>query len=112
MSLLTPFTPVSDPLDWTPGQHGIHITFPDPSSPKRNLSATYLPEIATDQGWSRQETILSAIQKAGYNRPVKVGDEVWRSIKTRVYESSKAGCTWDEYVAWKGNDKSEGGDQE
>jgi AMMECR1 domain-containing protein len=102
---LTPTTPISDPLAWTPGVHGIQISFPSPSSSSgtraRRLSATYLPEIASDQGWSQEETILSAIQKAGYRGRVVVGDEVWRSLEVGIYESSKAKLDWAEYEAWR-----------
>ncbi|EIW66416.1 hypothetical protein TREMEDRAFT_41027 [Tremella mesenterica DSM 1558] len=124
VSLLTPFIPISDPLDWTPGIHGIHITFPDPSSSnssshstphptspnesthekphrhRRTLSATYLPEVCLDQGWTREECILSAIQKAGWRGKVRVGDDVWNSLQVQVYESVKAKCTWEEYVEY------------
>jgi AMMECR1 domain-containing protein len=85
--------------------HGIQISFPSPSSSSgtraRRLSATYLPEIASDQGWSQEETILSAIQKAGYRGRVVVGDEVWRSLEVGVYESSKAKLDWAEFEAWR-----------
>jgi len=101
ISLLTPFTPIDDPLAWTPGTHGIHITFPDPSQPSRTLSATYLPEICTDQGWTKEECVLSAIQKAGYRGRVKVGDSVWTSLSVKVYESSKTGIGYQDYVEWK-----------
>jgi AMMECR1 domain-containing protein len=108
ISILTPTTPISDPLAWTPGIHGIQISFPSPSTSSssssertRRLSATYLPEIAADQGWSQEETILSAIQKAGYRGRVVVGDEVWRSLEVGVYESSKAKLDWAEYEAWR-----------
>lgn len=101
VSLLTPFTPIPTPLDWTPGEHGIHITFPSPSNPSRRLSATYLPEIATEQGWTREETIKSAIQKAGYRGRVDVGDKVWESLEVKVYGSVKAGAGWAEYERWK-----------
>jgi len=110
ISILTPTTPISDPLAWTPGIHGIQISFPSPSASNSNrssssggrrLSATYLPEIATDQGWSQEETILSAIQKAGYRGRVVVGDEVWNSLEVGVYESSKAKLDWAEYEAWR-----------
>jgi AMMECR1 domain-containing protein len=106
ISILTPTTPISDPLAWTPGVHGIQISFPSPSSSAsssrtRRLSATYLPEIASDQGWSQEETILSAIQKAGYRGRVVVGDEVWRSLEVGVYESSKAKLDWADYEAWR-----------
>lgn len=112
VSLLTPMTPISDPLGWTPGVHGIHISFPHPSthpySPSsllshttghgaRSLSATYLPEVCLDQGWTREECVKSAIQKAGYRGKVEVGDKVWKSLKVKVYGSVKGKCTWDEY---------------
>jgi hypothetical protein len=57
--------------------------------------------VCAEQGWTREDCILSAIQKAGYRGTVRVGDEVWRSLKVRVYCSDKVGATWDEYVAWK-----------
>ncbi|OCF38302.1 AMME syndrome candidate protein [Kwoniella heveanensis CBS 569] len=105
VSLLTPFTSIPDPLAWTPGVHGIHITFPHPNT-GRSLSATYLPEIAKEQGWSRTETILSAISKAGYHSNNKVDpededDPVWSRLKVKVYESQKATADWGEYLGWK-----------
>ncbi|WVF71815.1 hypothetical protein IAT40_006623 [Kwoniella sp. CBS 6097] len=103
VSLLTPFTPIPDPLAWTPGVHGIHITFTHPSN-GRSLSATYLPEICPDQGWTREETVLSAIAKAGYKGRVDLHDEddpVWSSLRVKVYESQKATADWAEYLCWK-----------
>ncbi|KAK4685558.1 hypothetical protein P7C73_g4588, partial [Tremellales sp. Uapishka_1] len=101
VSLLTPFTPVSNPLDWTPGVHGIHITFPSPSSSsKRTLSATYLPEICPEQGWTKEETIMSAIKKAGYSGQVRVGDAVWNSLSVKVYGSVKASATYKDWLEW------------
>ncbi|WVW82665.1 hypothetical protein I302_104676 [Kwoniella bestiolae CBS 10118] len=99
VSLLTPMTPISSPLDWTPGRHGIHISFTHPST-LRPLSATYLPEICTDQGWTREETVLSAIQKAGYRQKIVVGDVVWQSLKVKIYGSEKATTTWESYTKW------------
>ena len=32
----------------------------------RTLSATYLPDVASEQGWNKQETLDSAMRKAGY----------------------------------------------
>lgn len=43
---------------------------------------------------------MSAIKKAGYRGRVKVGDEVWKSLKTKVYESEKAEVDWDGYNEW------------
>jgi uncharacterized protein (TIGR00296 family) len=107
ISILTATRPISNPLDWIPGKHGIQISFPSPSpsssssSRGRRLSATYLPEIATDQGWTKEETILSAIQKAGYRGRVTVGDDVWKSLEVGVYESSKSKLDWGEFESWR-----------
>ncbi|WVQ99087.1 hypothetical protein IAU59_006219 [Kwoniella sp. CBS 9459] len=104
VSLLTPFTSIPNPLAWTPGVHGIHITFTHPTT-GRSLSATYLPEICPDQGWTREETVLSAIAKAGYKgrvNPRDKDDPVWSSLRVKVYESQKATADWAEYLRWKG----------
>ncbi|KAL1405785.1 hypothetical protein Q8F55_007461 [Vanrija albida] len=99
VSLLTPFTPVATPLSWTPGVHGIHITFPHPST-GRTLNATYLPDVIPEQGWTREEAVKSLVAKAGYRGTVAVGDALWQSIKMKVYEGVKAKATYEEYTAW------------
>lgn len=99
VSLLTPFSPVPDPLAWTPGVHGIHITFPHPTT-GRSLSATYLPDVIPEQGWTREEAVLSLIHKAGYRGHVEVGDDLWQSISMKVYGSVKAKATYEEYLDW------------
>jgi AMMECR1 domain-containing protein len=68
VSLLTDFEDVNDPFDWTVGEHGIHIHFGDPAGQRggKTLSATYLPDVASEQGWDKTETLDSAMRKAGY----------------------------------------------
>ncbi|GMK54119.1 hypothetical protein CspeluHIS016_0107050 [Cutaneotrichosporon spelunceum] len=100
VSLLTPFTPVATPLSWDLGTHGIHITFPHPTT-GRTLSATYLPDVAPEQGWSKEQAVFSLIQKAGWRGRVSVGDKVWNSISMKVYGSVKVAVTYDDYVAWR-----------
>ncbi|KAH8106144.1 AMMECR1 domain-containing protein [Cristinia sonorae] len=122
ISLLTDFEDASSYLDWTVGVHGIYITFPHPSlvtsdrseapSPLsssssvptrsglgRSFTATYLPQIAEEQGWDKLETIDSAIQKAGWNG--RITEDLRRSIKLRRYQSRKCTVGWDEYVEWR-----------
>jgi AMMECR1 domain-containing protein len=74
--------------------------FPSPTQPSRTLSATYLPEVAPEQGWNQEEAVLSAIAKAGYRGRVKVGDEIWKSLKVKAYGSVKAEVDWEGYQAW------------
>ena len=124
MSLLTDFEDAENYLDWTVGVHGIHITFPHPSlipvapspssapSPlssgssaptrsvlKHSFSATYLLEVAEEQGWDKIETVDSAIRKAGWNG--RITEDVRRSVKLRRYQSRKCSVGWEEYVQWR-----------
>ncbi|KAL7421076.1 hypothetical protein Q5752_003960 [Cryptotrichosporon argae] len=101
VSLLTPFAPAASPLAWDVGTHGLHITFRDPASPARSYSATYLPEVAGEQGWDREAAVMSLIRKAGYRGKVRVGDAVWETIRAKTYESVKAAIDYKGYKAWK-----------
>lgn len=102
MSLLTPFVPIPDPLAWTPGADGIHITFTVPATTRpRQLSATYLPEVCPEQGWTKEETVLSAISKAGYRGRVEVGDDIWQSLQVKRYGSEKGGANYQVYKDWR-----------
>ena len=93
-------TPVSDPLAWTLGTHGIHITFHDPTS-HRKYNATYLPEVPPAQGWTKEETIDSLVKKSGYRGKVEKGGEIWKGMKVGVYESLKGRKDWQDWMKWK-----------
>ncbi|KAI0091910.1 alport syndrome [Irpex rosettiformis] len=126
VSLLTNYEDVSSYLDWTIGVHGIYISFPYPTSSsdslapsplssstsiptrrtlKHTFTATYLPQIAPEQGWDKLETIDSAIRKAGWNG--RITEDLRRSIKLRRYQSAKCSVSWEEYVLWR---KDNGGE--
>ncbi|CDZ97031.1 Uncharacterized conserved protein, AMMECR1 [Phaffia rhodozyma] len=100
ISILTPFEACKDPLDWEIGTHGIYITFRHPHT-KRTLTATYLPQIASEQGWSKIETLQSAVHKAGFNGDL---DQVWQpdqesTLSVQRYRSEKAEASWAEWQA-------------
>jgi len=127
ISLLTEFEDASSYLDWTIGVHGIYIAFPHPStllaaapgatsgtpSPlssdsylpsvrvayKPSFSATYLPDVIPDQGWTKVEAVDSAIHKAGWSGVIT--EDLRRSVKLRRYQSSKCTIGWAEYKAWR-----------
>jgi len=67
---------------------------------RRTLSATYLPEVAPDQGWEHIDAIDSAIRKAGWNG--RISEDLRRSVRVRRYQSRKYVVGWDEFVAWRG----------
>lgn len=95
VSLLMNFTLAKDLDDWTVGEHGITIEWTDPSRGKC-FSATYLPEVAKEQGWDREETLQELIVKAGWTKPVT--KELRELVSLTRYESSKASLTYDEYL--------------
>lgn len=61
VTLLTHFEPVDDALDWHIGVHGLRISFSDKG---RRYGSTYLPDVAREQGWSKEETLVSLMRKA------------------------------------------------
>jgi len=58
ISLLTPFKPIASAEDFVPGRDGIMLK-------KDGRSAVYLPQVAPDQGWNRQQTLDQLCHKAG-----------------------------------------------
>ena len=98
VSLLTNFERNLTWLDWEVGKHGMIIEFEDPSS-SVSLSATYLPEVAQQQGWTKQECIDSLIQKAGYYG--KVTEDIRRKIWLTRYQSSLCTMSYQDYIMMK-----------
>jgi AMME syndrome candidate gene 1 protein len=65
ITLLTNFepTPRGDPLAWEIGKHGLRISF---TYHGRRYGSTYLPDVAREQGWTKEETMISLMRKAGW----------------------------------------------
>ena len=66
ITLLANFTDCNGPLDWELGVHGIRISFLNKNGTRR-YGATYLPDVAVEQGWSKEETLESLMRKAGWD---------------------------------------------
>jgi uncharacterized protein (TIGR00296 family) len=94
VSVLHEFEDVGDPFDWEIGKHGIQITFVDPKS-HSNRRATYLPEVAHEQGWTHQEALDSLIRKAGYKG--SVSSSLRSKVQLTRYQSSKVTLAYDSY---------------
>ncbi|XP_030065907.1 nuclear protein AMMECR1 [Microcaecilia unicolor] len=95
VSLLTNFEDVCDYLDWEVGVHGIRIEFINEKGSKR--TATYLPEVAKEQGWDHIQTIDSLLRKGGYKAPIT--NEFRKTIKLTRYRSEKMTMSYAEYLA-------------
>lgn len=101
VTLLTNFSaPTSDPLDWTLGTHGLRIAF---SQHGRRFGATYLPDVAKEQGWSKEETLVSLMRKAGWNGSGNAWQRTWRDGKGELvrYEGQKRGLGYREWKEWR-----------
>lgn len=97
MTLLTNFETASDPMDWEIGKHGLRISFTHQS---RRYGATYLPDVAYQQKWTKTETLLSLMQKAGW----RGRDDDWHKVgdlKVVRYQGSKATANYAEWKLWR-----------
>lgn len=91
ISLLTNFEKGKDAFDWEVGKHGIQIKL-------GYYRATFLPEVAPEQGWNKEKTLQQLLRKAGcYEKLSEVAD----SIELTRYQSIKIYMTYDEYQAAK-----------
>ncbi|KAM7207991.1 AMMECR1 domain containing protein [Naviculisporaceae sp. PSN 640] len=96
VTLLTDFEDADDAMDWELGKHGIRISFYHHG---RRYGATYLPDVATEQGWTKEETIVSLMRKAGW-----VGrKDKWHEIDLKVvrYQGKKESLEYAEYTKWR-----------
>ncbi|KAG0004726.1 AMME chromosomal region protein 1-like [Modicella reniformis] len=94
VSLLINFEDGDDYLDWEIGVHGIWIEFRDGKGRKR--TATYLPEVPKEQGWTKLKTIDSLLRKGGFQG--SINEDVRQGIILTRYQSRKAQSTYDEYI--------------
>lgn len=93
VSILQGFEEARGYLDWKLGVHGIRIEFYNERGSKR--TATYLPQVATEQGWDQTQTIDSLLRKGGYR--ASITPEMRRSIKLTRYTSQECHMTYGEY---------------
>ncbi|XP_041379144.1 AMME syndrome candidate gene 1 protein homolog [Gigantopelta aegis] len=97
VSILTHFEEAGDCMDWEVGIHGIRIEFVNEKGHKK--TATYLPEVAVEQGWDRIQTIDSLLHKGGFKGPIT--HEVRKSIRLTRYRSEKITVSYHDYQAEK-----------
>lgn len=83
---------------WEPGRHGIIISFVDPRDGRRK-SATFLPEVAREEGWGRRETLEHLVSKAGCATEGPAFDNLLPKISLTRYQSTAASLSYDECVA-------------
>ncbi|CAF0943376.1 unnamed protein product [Didymodactylos carnosus] len=94
VSILTNFEVAYDYLDWEIGKHGIRIEFVNERGSKR--SATYLPEVAREQGWNHVQTLDSLLRKGGYKATIT--NDLRKSVQVTRYRSEKLTLHYNDYV--------------
>lgn len=101
VTLLTNFEDCDgDVDDWEIGVHGIRIKF---TLDGRRYGSTYLPSVAEEQGWTKEETMISLMRKAGWEGR----RDGWRAaaskggMKVERYRGDKEEVAFREYKAWR-----------
>ncbi|MFN2352829.1 MAG: AmmeMemoRadiSam system protein A, partial [Kiritimatiellia bacterium] len=75
ISILSPIEPLADPADFKLGQQGIILE-------RGRQRAVFLPEVALEQNWTREQTLSFLSRKAG------LSPDAWRQGATfKVFES-------------------------
>ena len=97
VTLLADFTPALHPMDWDLGTHGIKISFLHHG---KRYGATYLPDVAVEQGWTKEQALVSLMRKAGW-----VGRSAdWKKVadlRVTRYTGSKTNARYADWREWR-----------
>ena len=93
VSLLSQFERAGGWDDWVVGVHGLIIRT---TVRGKSYSATYLPEVAKEQGWDHRKTIVSLLAKAGVSKH-DVSEDLVENLDVTRYVSSKFKMTHAEW---------------
>jgi len=77
--------------------HGIRISF---SWHGKRYGSTYLPDVAKEQGWSKTETMVSLMRKAGWSGRSSEWMEV-KDLSVTRYQGLKAGARYEDWRDWR-----------
>ncbi|KUI56401.1 hypothetical protein VP1G_03725 [Cytospora mali] len=100
VTLLTDFEDADHLMDWEVGVHGIRISF---QFEGRRYGSTYLPDVAKEQGWNREQALVSLMRKAGWEGKRDRWREVAEKGRLKVvrYRGDKEAVVYAEYKGWK-----------
>ena len=78
VSALTPMVAISNAEGIDPGSDGVVLE-------AQGRRALFLPEVAAEQGWSREELLLNLARKAG------LPANAWRTARLKTFQSERFG---------------------
>jgi AmmeMemoRadiSam system protein B/AmmeMemoRadiSam system protein A len=81
ISVLTPFERVASPEEIVVGRDGVLIK-------KSGHSAVFLPQVATEQGWGREEMLNHLCRKAGLPQDAWQGDTEFYTFQAEVFHEN------------------------
>ena len=84
ISLLTPFRPVAAAAAILPGRDGVVLK-------KGSASAVFLPQVATEQGWGREELLDNLCVKAGLPRGCWTSGASLSTFQAEVFAEGERG---------------------
>lgn len=71
----------------------------NPRGLKAVYTATYLPDVIPEQGWSRIEAVDSAIRKSGFTG--KITPEIRASVRVSRYQSRTVEVSYKQWKDWR-----------
>ena len=80
ISILSPLERIQDVKTITVGKHGIYIV-------KGSYTGVLLPQVATEQGWNREQFLTNSCRKAGLH------SNAWRDSDIAIYVFSALICS-------------------
>ena len=81
VTILSDFEPADHPLDWEIGIHGVKASF---NYRGRRSSATFLPDVALEQGWDKPTTLRYLADKAGADEDAQITLTRYKGVKSVV----------------------------
>lgn len=96
VTLLTDFEDAPDKMAWEVGKHGIRVSF---THKGKRYGSTYLPDVAREQGWTKEEALISLMHKAGWSGR----DNEWDKVDLHVvrYQGHAVGVSYEDYKDFK-----------
>ena len=92
VSLLHSFEDCKDLNDWEIGKHGTIFKY-------NGRSSTFLPEVAEEQGWTKEETIKELAYKAGFRKPLSEAE--LKNVKLQRYQSAHIEAEYSEFLDYE-----------